>query len=205
MSALDQKAVAEILKSALAAVRDSGITGDLTEPAFNAAVALLTTGAAQSAALPLGPKGGGGSPLQVDPPVAARETGSADVLEDLAATLEVDVSDVRKVYTTRDHVPELNVKSSKVPQAKSIGTQHIALLVMLARQTVEIEEYTDGETIRAVAKRYGKLDSGNFGKTMRGLDNQVQIRGKGATASRRLTHPGIEAATELLRKYAAEA
>jgi hypothetical protein len=39
---------------------------------------------------------------------------------------------------------------------------------------------------------------------MKGLDNYILTGGKGASMKRKLTHPGIEAASQLAEKYAAE-
>jgi hypothetical protein len=199
---MDEKEVTELLKSAVSAVNASGAKGELREPAFNAAFSLLTDGVR-----PAPKQGKSAAPLaQASTQAASPPQGSAgsSVLDRIAVAVKIDASRLLYVYTDKNGEPELSIKSSKLPATKSAGARDIALLLMAARQGAEIEEYTEADTIRSACKRFGKFDKANFGKAMAALDNHVITEGKGVSIRRRLTHPGLEEATELIEKYAAQ-
>lgn len=196
---MDQKAVTELLKSAVSAVNASGAKGELREPAFRAALALLT-GDARTAQVETDKQ-------QDPPPLASRQAAhgaESGLLDRIASAVNVDAEKLRYVYADKDGEPELIIKSSKLPPSKSASARDIAVLVMGARQGAEIDDYTEAETIRSACKRYGKFDPTNFGKTMASLDNHVITQGKGTSIQRKLTHPGIEEAAELIEKYASQ-
>jgi hypothetical protein len=102
-------------------------------------------------------------------------------------------------------LPELIVKTNKLPGPKSQATVDIALLVMGARQAAGIDEFTESEVLREACKQYGKFDSSNFAGHLKALDSLVQSSGKAQSMLRKLTKPGREAAAGLIEKYAAEA
>jgi hypothetical protein len=202
MPTTNEKAVTELLKSAVSAVNASGAKGELREPAFKAALSLLISdpesGALQQGEPRIKPKSTPTAPSQ-----ASGSSGSRP-LDMIAGVLKINVDKLRYVYTEKNGEPELSIKSSKLPTSKSAGARDIALLVMAARQAAEIDDYTEAETIRAACKRYGKFDQNNFGTTMASLDNHVISEGKRSNMKRKLTHPGLEEAAELIQKYAAQ-
>jgi len=112
-------------------------------------------------------------------------TGSA-VLDSIAAGLEIDADKVRRVFA-KNGEPELIMKSGKLPRTRAAAAADIAMLVMAGVRS-----------LRESCRRYGKFDQGNFGKHMRSLDNYIITDGRGVSARRKLTHPGIEAAAELV-------
>ena len=201
MPGASEKAVTELLKSAVSAVNASGARGELREPAFKVALSLLTDGIGTSA--PQATSTAPAPTATASPPGHATSSGIS-VLDAIAAVVHVDAGILRYVYAVKNGEPELSVKSSKLPTSKSAGARDIALLVMAGRQGAEIEEYTEADTIRAVCKRFSKFDSANFGKAMAALDNYVITEGKGVNIRWRLTHPGLEQASELIEKYAAQ-
>jgi hypothetical protein len=75
---------------------------------------------------------------------------------------------------------------------------------MAARQLGGVEEYTEAKVLWEACKRYGKFDQANFAAHMNGLDNLIITNGKGVSAKRKLTQPGIEEATELAKQYLSE-
>ncbi len=71
---------------------------------------------------------------------------------------------------------------------------------MAGRQLGGIDEYTDVEVLRETSKHYSRLDSKNFAKHMKALDHCTITANK----AKKLTHPGIEEASELAKKYLGE-
>lgn len=190
---MDEQHVTEMLAAAAAAVDKAGVPEELREVAFTAALGLLTgtqpAGGALGGAPAAGPPGPPGQP-----PTGGSGSG---MLDKIAAGLELDVRGVQNLYADKDDAPELIIKASKLPKAKAAAAYDIALLVMAGRQLGEIDDYTEAKVLREATKRYGKFDQSNFGQHMRALDNLILTSGKGPSAMRKLTRPGIEAASEL--------
>lgn len=196
---MDEKAVTDLLKKAEAVVDAANLADDLRPRGFQAAVQLLSGGGIAAAPTPPAPAGaasvpgGGGSP--------ASATG---LLDRIATGMGIEPKEIRNLYEEAEGAPVLIVKSTKLPGSKAAGAHDIALLVMAARQLGGIDDYTEAAVLRDAAKRYGKFDQGNFGKHMTALDNLILTSGKGPSAKRKLTQPGVEAAAELAKKYLAE-
>jgi hypothetical protein len=190
---VDEKRITEILAKAAAIVDAADLPDDLRVPGYTAAVGLLAgahpaDGAGQT---PVRPASGGPAP-------------PSGLLDRIAAGLAIDSKEIRNLYDEADGAPVLIVKSSKLPSSKAAGAHDIALLVMAARQLGGVDDYTEAGVLRDAAKRYGKFDQANFGKHMTALDNLILTNGKGSSAKRKLTQPGIEAAAELAKEYLAE-
>lgn len=203
---MDDKQVAELLTRALTAVDAAKVPGDLREVAFTTALTMLTGGqlatassgpALSTARVPTAPTG-----TQSTATGGLGSTGST-VLDAIVSGLDVNADLVRRLFADRNGEPELIIKSSKLPKSKAAAAPDIALLLMAARQSASIDDYTDAETIRAACRRYGQFDQSNFGKHMKSLDNFILTQGKGVSTKRKLTHPGLEAAKALIEKYAA--
>lgn len=199
VKAVDDQQLVGLLKRALAAVDNSGAPDDLREAAFTAAITLLSDGAAE---VPQPRLQAGGSTSGSG--AARRRATASELLDKIAQGLEIDGAKVAKVFADKDGQPELILKTSKLPATKSGAASEIALLVMAARQAAGIDEYTEAEAIRAACKRYGKFDSANFGSSMKSLDNYILTSGRGVSMKRKLTNPGLEAAVELIEKYAGD-
>jgi hypothetical protein len=196
---VDEKAVADLLKKAEAVVDAAELADDLRPPGFGAAVQLLSGRGIAAAPAPPAPAVAASVPAAGGSPAPA--TGA---LDRIAAGMGIDPKKIRNLYEEADGTPVLIVKSTKLPGSKAAGAHDIAILVMAARQLGGIDDYTEAAVLRDAAKRYGKFDQGNFGKHMTALDNLILTRGKGPSAKRKLTQPGLEAAAELAKKYLAE-
>jgi hypothetical protein len=192
--------VKDLVERAVAVVEDLSVPDDLREAAFVGALSLLSGGG--RAQLVAGHESPSSSSAR-SPELRPAATGP-NVLDAIASGLEASAADVQRLFADKDGTPQLIVKSSALPKAKSAGAHDIALLTMAARQLSGIDDYTDAEVLRDAAKRYGKFDVSNFGAHMRALDNYVLTDGKGASAKRKLTHPGIEAASALVARYSSE-
>jgi len=130
---------------------------------------------------------------------------SDDPLDFVADFLDCDQAGVHRIYAVQDGIPELKIKTTKLPTAKGPAAVDIALLVMAARQGARIEEYTVVGDLQSVTKAYGKFDTNNYASSVRQLDHLVLKRGRGVKLERKLTKPGIEAAAKLVSAYASEA
>jgi hypothetical protein len=186
---MDDKQVTDLIARALQVVKAAKTPTALEEVAFTSALALMT-----------------GSPYQVTParnieaagqrqqppPYSNGQTGPA-MLDRIAAGLGLTAGQVVHLFADKDGVPELKVKSSKLPSQKAAGARDIALLVMAARQLGELD------VLRETSKHYGRLDSTNFAKHMRALDHCTITTNR----SKKLTNPGIEEASELAQSTSA--
>lgn len=196
---MDDQQVIELLKRAVSAVDASGAPEDLREAAFAASIGLLSgdivaippVGAGSLLTPPLQPPGG--------------EASGSDLLDRIASELGVEASKIAKVFKDHDGLPEMIIKSNKLPGPKSQAAADVALLIMGARQAAGIDEFTEAEVLREACKQYSKFDSSNFAAHLKALDSLVQSSGKGQSMLRKLTKPGREAAAELIEKYTAEA
>ena len=193
---MDEERITDILAKAAAIVDAARLPNDLRAPGYTAAVGLLAgphpaDGAGAAGPTPVRPAGGEFAP----PP--------SGLLDRIAAGLAIDSKEIRNLYDETDGAPVLIVKSNKLPSSKAAGAHDIALLVMAARQLGGVDDYTEAGVLRDAAKRYGKFDQANFGKHMTALDNLILTKGKGPSAKRKLTQPGIEAAAELAKEYLA--
>ncbi len=197
---MDERRVVEILASGVAAVESANVPEELREAAFTTALNLLASQGRTAA--PVSSPAAGSAPSRGPSPGPAG-TGS-QILDSIAEGLELDARGAQTLYAEKNGAPELILKASKLPKAKATATHDIALLVMAARQLSGVDDYTEAQVLREAAKRYGKFDQSNFGQHMRALDNLIITDGKGASAKRKLTQPGLERAAELANAYLSE-
>ena len=212
---MDDAEVAELLKRALNAVGTAKVPDDLRETAFTTAVRLLSgeTSAGGGGAGTAGGAGGGAGAGNVgggSAGGASTRTGGgggstgSELLDRVARELDVDGSVVARVFAEKNDLPELSVKTTRLPTTAARAAYDIALLVMAARQAGGIEEATESATLREACKVYGKFNQSNFSTHMKALDLLVRTEGRGPSAKRTLTKPGREAAAELIKQYANE-
>jgi hypothetical protein len=202
---MDDAQVADLLSRALAAVDSAQIPDDLKEIAFTHALALLGAGVGPASGAGAKP-GQTGTGNAIPTPAVSTDGGALGglgLLDKIAAGLGVELDKVKRLFAEKDGAPQLIVKSSKLPKTKAAAAHDLALLMMAGRQLGGLDEYTEAEVLRDLVKRYGKFDQSNFAQQMKALDHYILTDGKGASAKRKLTHPGIEAATEMVEKYSA--
>ncbi len=118
------------------------------------------------------------------------------MLDKIAMGLGLSAAQVVHLFADKDGVPELKVKSSKLPSQKATGARDIALLVMAARQLGGIDEYRSSRCYEGL--RPTRLE--NFAKHMKALDHCTITTSR----AKKLTNPGIEEASELAQKYVGE-
>ncbi|MFD1714514.1 hypothetical protein ACFSBZ_08540 [Amnibacterium flavum] len=122
-----------------------------------------------------------------------------DVLGKLAHVLNLPKDTLELVYDVVDDGPALVVSAKKIATNKSQGMRQLAQLISAARQISGIEEWTSAGLIRKVAQDYGRLDGSNFAASLQLLEDVAVLRGKGASREVKITKPGIEATSELIR------
>lgn len=125
--------------------------------------------------------------------------GSGSSLQRLAVRFGVPEDALADVIAVEDDNVTLHVASVKLPTIKSRATREVALLVAAARQGAGIDDgWTEIGYIRDALAQYNRYDQGNFAKYIRETQDVFNLRGK-PISQLRLTRPGWEAATELVR------
>jgi hypothetical protein len=183
--------VKAILIEAARAVEDAKLKPDLRQAGFEKAIDLLAQAAGRQPAAPRPPAPGVGDPIANDD----------DPLGKIAARLNVDVEVVREVYHVEGDKFEVVVAVARLEAGMSPATKQIALLIPAARQAAGIEEWTSVDHIRKVSVDYGRYDSANFASAVRETAG-LQFRQENRKTMDRVTRPGFEAATALVRRLA---
>jgi len=193
---MDDKTVTNLLKRAWAAVDGAGVPEHLHEVAYTAALEMLAGDSPAADAS----NGAGGSQARKN----GRSTASGSVIDKVASELGLGASKVQRVFSEKNGLPELIVKSSKLPGPKASAAHDISLLMMVARQSAGLDDYTDSKVLREACKGYGKFDKNNFGTHIKSLDSLTVTKGSGRNQQRKLTKPGKETGSGLIEKYATE-
>ncbi len=83
----------------------------------------------------------------------------------------------------------------------SEGARQIATLIVVGRQAAQLESdgWTHSSEIRKVCDHYGKFDAGNFGKTLRAMEDIFQIKGSGTNREVRARQLAYEKAAALMQ------
>jgi hypothetical protein len=120
-------------------------------------------------------------------------------LSRLAARLFVAENALADVFAVEGGNVMLHVASTRIATTKSRATREIALLVTAARQGADIDEsWTDVSHIRDALAQYNRYDISNFSRYLRETGDVFNFRGK-PIQQLRLTRPGWEAATQLVK------
>lgn len=134
-----------------------------------------------------------------EPPASGEDA----VLTRLGKALGLDREVIEQVYSVVEHEPVLVVPPSKLPRDKASATRTICHLVAAARQLADVEDWSSAKTLRAVVTEFGAFDQSNFASHMRSLDDIAVFRGQGRGREMRITRPGIEATTVLIKALVA--
>ena len=136
-----------------------------------------------------------GRQLAVTPGHALAEPGLAQ----LAERLTVSENALADVLAVEGDSVTLYVASTKISTTKSKATREVALLVTAARQGGGIDDsWTDVNHVRDALTQYSRYDISNFSKYLRDTGDVFNFRGK-PIQQLRLTRPGWEAATQLVK------
>jgi hypothetical protein len=180
--------IKDALATARVAVEEAGLPEQWQERAFAEVLRSLLGAQAAAVAPPT---------ANSRPGVAATDSGTG--LSHLAARLGVSESGLADVYAIEDDSVSLHVASAKLPTTKSKATREIGLLVVVARQGAGIDDsWTDVAHVRDALTQYNRYDASNFSKYLRDTGDVFNLRGK-PVQHLRLTRPGWEAATELVK------
>jgi hypothetical protein len=117
----------------------------------------------------------------------------------LASRLLVSEDALADVFAVEGGNVMLHVGSARIATVKSRATREIALLVTAARQGADIDEsWTDVSHVRDALSQYNRYDISNFSRYLRETGDVFNFRGK-PIQRLRLTRPGWEAATQLVK------
>lgn len=120
-------------------------------------------------------------------------------LEKMADKLGVELSLVQGVYFEDEEKLGIGVSTNKLNSGKKGGTEQLALLLAAGRQAGGYDDgWTASREIREVCTHFGKFDVGNFGKTLSGMGDYFQIKGKGQQREVKVKVPGYEEAARLI-------
>lgn len=119
----------------------------------------------------------------------------------LAGRTKVPVESLADLFEFEGDVVRVHAPSQRIDSVKARATREIALLVAAARQGSGLDEsWTDVGHVRETLSSYGRYDQPNFSANLRSNEDVLNIRGKGSKTQIRLTQPGWEAATSMIRK-----
>jgi len=185
---MEIREIKEAISLARASVEEADLPGEWQEGAFLKILGRVLDGDSPPV-------------IQSAAQVAMAETNSAGAesgFARLAARLGVPENALADVFAIEDDTVTLHVSSAKISMTKSKATKEVALLTAVARQGAGLDEsWTDVSHVRDALTQYGRYDQSNFSKYLRDTGDAFNIRGK--PAQLRLTRPGWEAATELVK------
>lgn len=122
-----------------------------------------------------------------------------DTLGKLAVALQISKDTLELVYDFEDGVPSLVVSAKKIAPNKATAVRQLGQLIAAARQIVGVEEWTSANIIRKVVQDYGRLDGSNFAASLQQMESVGVLRGKGQAREVKITKPGIESTTDLIK------
>jgi hypothetical protein len=184
--------IRELLASAQREVDEAAVADDLRAVAFGKALDWLAEDA--------------GGPKTRKPETRhrrrdGREGEVESPLERIADKLSVDLSRVQDVYFEDGEKLGIGVSTGKLKSGKKGGTEQLAVLVAAGRQAGGYDDgWTHSREIRDVCTHFGKFDVGNFGKTLSGMGDYFQIKGKGQQREVKVKVPGYEEAARLINE-----
>lgn len=191
----------DVLVGALKDVEEADVPEDLREIAFAKAFELRAAAARVPQPGGAGGEVGGGAV----PATRGQLDTRGDPLARIAARLEIDAETVGEVFDVNEGEVELIVPVGKLPGRVATATKQIALLVAGGRQAAGIEDWTSLDRIREVCAYFRKLDSGNFAKTVREMEDVFNFRNASQRKIQvRLARPGWELVANEIRRLGGE-
>jgi hypothetical protein len=127
-------------------------------------------------------------------------TGASDAI---AAKLGVSVDALERIFDFENGDVALILPRRALGASKSAAASELAHLVVAARQTMGLADWTPVEAVRAVCDDMGVLD-GNFGRFMQQLNgNGFRVRGAGVKRELKMNASGFEATAALVNRISA--
>lgn len=187
-------------------VEAANIPSDLRAVALWKAIDLRSgTGGPPTPGLGTTTAGAGASLARPSPVAGDHATASGDSLASIAHRLGVDRATVEEVFTLQGGELELIVPVGKLPSKVAAATKEIALLIAGGRQAAAIEEWTSWDAIRAVCVDYKRIDTTNFAKTIREMDDVFNFRKDSERKlSVKVARPGWDRLAEAIRRIGGE-
>lgn len=182
--------VSEKLRAAVEAIEAADVPDDLREVAFSRALDLLA-----GVQVPVPVKGDEpvGGTVHDEPPSGELP----EVLERIAAELDVPAAAIERVYRVDGEKLDLEVPPSALPDSDAGAARQIALLIAAGRQLGGLDEkWTDIDEIRDVCVEYSRYDVNNFATSLKRLRDELRFGDEGV----RITRPGKERAQDLVRR-----
>jgi hypothetical protein len=131
---------------------------------------------------------------------------AADALRAIAARVGVERATVEEVYDLHDGSVQLIIPTGKLTNRTASAAKEIALLLAGGRQAGGTEEWTSVDVIRDACSDFKKLDSGNFAKTIKSMEDVFNFRKESERkTSVKLSRPGWEEFGGLVRRFGGEA
>lgn len=209
-------ALTRIVRRAGRIVEDAELPEALRRHAFERSLELLLAEAGLTAPVTSRPL------PRADPPVATVGTdatpgtavarpaahGSSEPhgpLERIGRRAGIDAEAAKGVYRLDHDQVSLVVADKRLDRNKATGARQITLLVAGGRQAAEFEEWTNLAHAREVCALYNRLDSKNYAATVKSMADVFNFHGQGVRREVRLTMPGWDEWTDLVRRLAAGA
>ena len=193
--------VKEILDNAKALTLEADLPEEFRVPAFVKAVEMLWAEHREAAG------GGTAGPALVHDsapaPMLPVPVGESPLAK-IAARLRLGAEVVDQVFHLEDDRLDIVVTGSRLDPAKSRATKQLAMLVAAGRQGAELEDWTDADEIRHFATEFRRYDSANFATTLKEMDDVMLIRQANRRIVMKLSRPGWEAASALVRRLAGD-
>lgn len=178
--------VADLLTSALEAVRKANLPTKLEEVAFGRAIDLLS---------------GGVSTEQVASVPANGSGERGDSVTKIARRMGVEPGALAYIYDIEDDGVTLVVQRSKLSRDKANASREVALLYTAARQAGGFDSgYTPSSEIRQRVSDMGVLDPNNFGPKLAAMRDWFAIKGNGQKREFKVTQHGYEEAGRIVRR-----
>lgn len=129
-----------------------------------------------------------------------------DKLEAIAVKASASRETVAEVYEVRDDGLDLIIPQGKLPAPTASATKEIALLLAGGRQAAGIDEWTSLDVVRDTCSDFKRMDSGNFAKTIRQMEDVFNVRKESDRKTVvRMSRPGWDAFGVLVRRLGGEA
>jgi hypothetical protein len=188
----------ELLKRAEEIVIKAEVSEDLRPTAFAKVFDSLGSPTRSEEETP--PTGTGSDPERAESSEQQSKLDShKDFLGRIATKLQVSRESVDDVFYDDSGDLGISIASSRLAPSSKGGAKQLSLLVAAGRQAAGVDDqWTRSEKLREVCQFYGKFDVGNYGKTLAGMDDVFQFKGKGLNREVRVKQPGFEQAGELI-------
>ncbi len=125
--------------------------------------------------------------------------GNDTPLSQLADSLEVSLEQVKEVFDFDGEHLELIISPRQLDKSTAGAMKEIALLVTVARQYSNLEEWTPISEVREACINLGPFDAPNFSKAITSI-NSLRFKGSGQKRELKAPRSALEEAKDLVRR-----